>query len=1079
MKKFLSVILTMSMVLSLAVIPAHASGTGASGGGAATSGHTSGFSSANILGGTSQVRGEFKGSHGGSDDEYYTRSQSGTGANRVITETMKKQWKKQYALMESGIADPLSGTGYDSVHFAHARIKIALKKVNNEVVTLKLFPVQSDWVKEGDGNSSKAIFSLVYNNAYSTYGWMSTNGKDKSGVPYGVSEYDRCHIYTSTDENDRTVDYYEGRNFLRWGSTDTPDYQTFDFIFDCYKGYVYGYVDGRLIATKINATHFDNFYGYTICGSAEDNSFANGTKLWFSYDTERPGETLYVDTDDYTVRLEDVLVDAGLASKNSDPCNIMESDHIADYVFAGDTDYNYYDSYERRDSNGNPVSITTEKVKTGTGNVTQLYGGCYYKGNDWPGYAKGKGVIHVSFDQKINTTLNSGSNAASTGYSFRVASEGGKFYQLLSMAAASGNKLKVTLEAQQGSGNPSLVLDKDFNDAIHYDIILYGKHYSTDPETATAEAVGYYFADGRYLGSYTINRGANAETAGTDIWWTPTQLVLYSDNTANVTYSNYKIALYDEFKNPEDIVVALDSSQKGWSNTSVDMGEGVYADTFTVSGRIAAGEDAVPSGAKAYIGVYDAENMLLDCDSIAYTEGVMTSKRFQMSCDGEIPSYAKLLLWNGQEPVVAEKKILFRTDPMTYFAEVSYDGGMIWKKLDYRVDNSDITEYSYPVADREILTGTIRTFDNIYIDTSGNYAGALIKVEDTVFDTVTLTKGVDYMGYTFLAAKPEVFKYGKTKFPNGISPTYAAGYTRVIYTDDQEVTLTVPDNAKYLYLYNNGKSDDTGEYENCIPSAVTFSKSGNTQNTNKLRIATWNIGHFSLGDVTYSTISSLGFSAKDYKDYIDAIDADVVSLNEYSAEFTSGVLARNAIFGDYPTVFEGEQNRYSCNALYARSGLLTNMQVHYFDCYATASGGSSVDKPTDHYYITSDLNLNGETVKFVNAHLLYEDNPQTLAINAINELISVFSAYDKVIILGDCNVTYDKFQYFINAGYEVAQTDSRLATYGPCQGSKYNTDIAEGYGSYDNIIYKGVTVSNFGLAGCKLSDHYAIYCDIE
>ena len=1057
-KRLLAMIMTISIALSFAVIPAHASG----------------FSNANILGGSSKVRNEFKGSHGGSSDEYYTRSQSGEGANRVICDTMKKSWKKQYALMESGIADPLSGTDYESVHFAHARIMIALKKVNNESVTLKLFPVQSDWVKEGDGKADKAIFNLVYSNAYSTYGWMATNGRDGSGVPMGVSEYDRCHIYTSTDENDLTTDSYEGRNFLRWGTTDTPVYQTFDFIFDCKKGYVYGYIDGRLIATKINATHFNNFYGYTICGSAEDNSFTNGTKVWFKYDTERPGETIYVDTDDYTVRLEDVLVDAGLASKNSDPCNIMESDHIADYVFAGDTDYNYYDTYERRDSNGNPVSITAEKVKTGSGNVAQLYGGCYYKGYDWPGYAKGKGVIHVSFDQKINKKLNSGSNVASSSYSCNVVSESNKSYTLFSMKPASGNKMQVTLEKQQGDDNPKFTLDKDFNDTIHYDIVLYGKHYNTEPVTSAAEAVGYYFADGHYLGSYTINRGADSDTPGTDIWWTPTQLLVYSDNTANVTYSNYKIAVYDENKDPEDFISVIDSSQTGWMNTSL----AVNGNSFTVSGRIAAGENGVPAGSEAYIGIYDAENRLLDCDSIAYTEGVMTSKSFGISYNGEIPSYAKLFLWNGVEPVVPEAKILLSIDPMTCFVKVSYDNGMSWTKTNHRADSSGVTEYSYPLEDREILSGTVRSFDNIYIDTAGEYAGSLINVEDSVFDTVTLTKGEGDLGYAFLAAKPEVYKNNK-KLKEGYSPTYAAGYTRVIYTDDSEVTLAIPDNAKYLYLYNNGKDSNTNAYRSYIPSDVTFSKSGNTHNDNSVRIATWNIGHFCLGSYTYSTIDSLGFTAREYRDFINAIDADVVSLNEYSADFTSGVTARDAIFSDYPTAFIGEQNRYTCNAIFARSGLLSNPQIHYFDCYRTATTTDQTDQPTDHYYITSDLNINGQTVKFVNVHILYTDEPQDLAVEAINELIDVFESYDKVILLGDCNVTYGRFQIFRDAGYGIAQTDEWLATYGPCQGStKYYVDKSEGYGSYDNIIYKGVNISNFALGGAKLSDHYALYCDV-
>ena len=1054
MKKFLSAVLVMTVVLSFLVIPAHASG----------------FSSANILGGGSRVRGEFKGSHGDSSDEYYSLSQSGSGANRVITETMKKAWKKQYALMESGIADPLDDTYYDSVHFAHARIKIALKKVSDENVVLRLFPVQSDWVKEGDSYKGKSIFNLVYSNEYSTYGWMSTYG----GYERGITEHDQCHIYTSSDPLSTATKSYEGRNFLKWGSNDTPIYQTFDFIFDCYKGYVYGYIDGRLIATKINATHFDNFYGYTICGTGDESSFANGTKVWFKYDTERPGETIYVDTNDYTVTLEDVLVDAGLASNNGDPHQIMESDHIADYIFAGDTDPDYYDTYERRDSSGNTISMTAEKLKTSAGNVAQLYGGCYFKGKDWPGYAKEKSVMHVSFDQKINKKLNSGTTAASSSYSYNIIAQNQKSYELLYMQPDSSNKMQITLEKQQGSSNPKITLDKDFNDAIHYDIILYGKHSIAYPETSTAEAVGYYFADGQYIGSYTINRGSDSSTAGTDIWWTPTQLLLYSDNTANVTYSNYKLAVYDENKSPLDIVAELDGTQIGWADVQANIGE-----YLSVSGRIIVGTGSVPSAAKAYIGLYDSENKLLDCDIISYTAGtLMTSKNFSTSYSGAFPYYAKLFLWNGAEPILAETKIMFRTDPMTYFVEVSYNNGMSWNKTSYRADSSGATEYSYPIANREILQGTIRDNDNIFIKiTSGKYRGAIINIEDTVFDTVTLTKGVDYMGYAFLAARPEVY-INSSKFPSGYSPTYAAGYTRVKYTDDQQVTLSIPDNARYIYLYNNGISDATGEYEDCFPSAVTFSKSGNTtQNDNSVRLATWNIGHFSLGENKNSSIDSLGFTAADYQNYINAINADVIGLNEYSEMFDSTQYARNAVFGNYTKRYEGVQRQYSCNAIYAKNDVnISNMQLQEFNCYSSATGSGI--KPANYYYIVSDLNINGQTVKLVSVHLYYEDEPQQYAKKAINELISVFAGYDKVILMGDWNSTYNKFQIFQNAGYSVAQTDSRLATYGPCQGSKYNNDIVDGYGSYDNIIYKGVTVSNFGLAGTKLSDHYAIYCDV-
>ena len=1056
MKRFLLAVTMVLTALYLAVIPAHASG----------------FSSANIIGGGSQVRGEFKGSHGGSSDTYYSRTHSGTGASRVITETMKKSWSKQYALMESGIADPLSDTDYESVHFAHARIMIALKKVGNENVVLRLFPVLSDWTKEGDAYKTSSIFNLVYSNEYSTYGWMSTYG----GYEKGITEHDQCHIYTSSDPDNRTVDMYEGRNFLKWGTDDTPIYQTFDFIFDCYKGYVYGYIDGRLIATKINATHFDNFYGYTITGTADESGFANGTKLWFKYDTERPGETLYVDTDDYTVRLEDVLADAGLADNNGDPHQIMESDHVADYIFAGDTDYNYYDTYERRDSNGDTLSITAEKLKTSSGNVAQLYGGCYYKGKDWPGYAYGKGVIHVSFDQKINKKLNSGSNAASSNYTCKVLSQDNTAYNLFYMQPVGDNKMQVTLEKQQGNSNPKVTLDKDFNGTIHYDVILYGKHYTTDPVTTQSQAMGYYFADGQYIGSYKINRGSDASTAGTDTWWTPTQLLLYSDNTANVTYSNYKIAVYDENKNAEDIVAELDGSALSLTDIELTEGEGAYADCFTVSGRISGNSNNIPANAKAYICVYDTNNKLLDCDmTVCSNSGIITSKRFRQSYNGTAPSCSKIFFWDGMSPITTKGEILHRIDPLTYATEVSYDNGMSWYKLNYTADHSGVTEYSYPVENREILQGTIRDRDNIFIKiTNGSYCGSVINIEDCVFDTVTLTKGENKIGYAFLAAKPESYILSP-KFKKGYTPSYAAGYTRVIYTEDQEVTLHIPDNARYLYVYNNSLDEIN------VPSAITFSKSGTATQNSGVRIATWNIGHFSLGVNSYSTIAASDYAEKraEYEDYINnVINADVISLNEYSEYFIrDSIRARDSIFSSYPTRYEGEQRSYSCNAIYGKTGFLSNMTAHNFACY-TAAGGSGSVNPTNYYYITSDLNVNGQTVKLVSVHLYYTDNPQTLAVQAINELINTFSNDERVILMGDWNSTYDKFEIFANAGYSLANTDGLLATYSECQDSKYDTDIVDGYGSYDNIIYKGVNVSDFGLAGCKLSDHYGIYCTV-
>ena len=131
--------------------------------------------------------------------------------------------------------------------------------------------------------------------------------------------------------------------------------------------------------------------------------------------------------------------------------------------------------------------------------------------------------------------------------------------------------------------------------------------------------------------------------------------------------------------------------------------------------------------------------------------------------------------------------------------------------------------------------------------------------------------------------------------------------------------------------------------------------------------------------------------------------------------------------------------------------------------------------------MTADLTVNGKVVKLVSVHLVYTDptTSSTMPQQQIDELINVMSGYDRVILMGDWNSAFTHFDRFVNAGYSLANDSYWLSTYGPCQGSRYYSSYMDyKEGSYDNIIYKGVTVSDFGLGGTKLSDHYGIYCTV-
>ena len=90
--------------------------------------------------------------------------------------------------------------------------------------------------------------------------------------------------------------------------------------------------------------------------------------------------------------------------------------------------------------------------------------------------------------------------------------------------------------------------------------------------------------------------------------------------------------------------------------------------------------------------------------------------------------------------------------------------------------------------------------------------GAIISLEVLDYDTVTLTPSENYkdFSYAFLTAKPVLQKPAQ----------FCEGYYEVIYPESPDVvTLSIPEDAKYLYVYN---SDGATVY---LPASIVFSNS--------------------------------------------------------------------------------------------------------------------------------------------------------------------------------------------------------------------------------------------------------------
>ena len=368
------------------------------------------------------------------------------------------------------------------------------------------------------------------------------------------------------------------------------------------------------------------------------------------------------------------------------------------------------------------------------------------------------------------------------------------------------------------------------------------------------------------------------------------------------------------------------------------------------------------------------------------------------------------------------------------------------------------TSNSYPMDQVTPLNGTIVTSSNKYA-VMKNYLGAVIDLKDLAFNTVTITKrsGVSEMGYAFLTALPVDKEV----------PSYAKGYDMVIWDENDTATLFIPEDARYLYVYYY----DSGV--SYLPSSIVFS---NTTAPSTFTVASWNIGHYSMGGNKNTKLTDDQYATEKakYDAYIDSLGADVLILNEYSKMFTPSNAARY-LFLDYGCPFEGEQRNYSCNALYAKLPL-KNVTLREFACNTPDTVlHTTVIKATDYYYITGELTVDGKTVTIVGLHLAFNDNlhpNDTVCTAQMDELIATFANTERVVILGDWNAyNADYYDRFADAGYTVANTGQYLT----CTGSR--TGGLEW--PVDNIIVKGVTMTNFHVVNTSLSDHIAVVATIS
>jgi len=243
-----------------------------------------------------------------------------------------------------------------------------------------------------------------------------------------------------------------------------------------------------------------------------------------------------------------------------------------------------------------------------------------------------------------------------------------------------------------------------------------------------------------------------------------------------------------------------------------------------------------------------------------------------------------------------------------------------------------------------------------------------------------------------------------------------------------------------------------------------------------LIIAQWNIGHFSNGVYSSSTITGSNFETKleDFSKIISYTNSDIFCVNEYSEYFgidKNGERQKTEelLFFTYPFSFIGHQSRYSCNAIFSSLPLIS-AQEQVFECnLTTVITHTSVFKATDCYYIESKIQYKGIDITLVTTHLAFDNNNEDVALNQIRELINRYQEEEYIILCGDWNVkSVSAFDLFLEAGYQLGNHGNfgDIITF---DASKY---------CLDNILTKGLDVVDFHAVNSNLSDHKPVVASL-
>lgn len=394
-------------------------------------------------------------------------------------------------------------------------------------------------------------------------------------------------------------------------------------------------------------------------------------------------------------------------------------------------------------------------------------------------------------------------------------------------------------------------------------------------------------------------------------------------------------------------------------------------------------------------------------------------------------------------------------------------------RVDTLEDRTDSLEDRADMLEQEVLD---LKYKSTILDTDTNIYGWYIAA-----DTLKWRESSTYQCKLIDISSLGGMSIQITKNPNGAcryafletaSPSQNADVdfcdgTTLVEVASGSVIDFIPNNAAYLYLYAKSSATD-------VTPTIEVRKA-RTHTPIKLRVAHWNIGHFSLGTASDTIITHEQYPTMRQKwaETINGIDADIFLCCEYNANMVNAlggqpvIKAKDAIFSLYPFAHIGSQplnSKYVMCAMFANYRITDVKEVVYDNTYVAGR-----------YYMTGVINFDDTSVHIVETHLDWSENATATADRAaqIQQLIDDFAEYDYVIIAADWNVNGGSSEYDV-----LAEAGYSMVNHGYL--GDFNTYPAGNAPSQplDNIVCKGFAINGIHVVNDNtLTDHCAIYAD--